>query len=110
MVRRRAKASEWVKRIESWRASGESAEVFSQKQGWKHRTLMNWARRLRQPATVETAPAGFVRLTHRRNDVASKRHVGTGLEVVLQGGRSIRIEQGSDLDLLRAVVDALETR
>jgi hypothetical protein len=109
MVRRRAKASEWVKRIEAWRASGESAEVFCQKQGWKPVTLMNWARRLRQSSAVEATAPGFVRLTRRRSEVAGKPRAA-GLEVVLQGGRAIRVERGSDLDLLRAVVDALEAR
>jgi len=108
MVRRRAKASEWAKRVEAWRASGDSAEGFSEAHGWNARTLKWWARRVRRSQAGET-PAGFVRLIQRRSEGA-RTQGSAAIEVVLESGRAIRVARGADLELLRAVVDALEAR
>ena len=44
-------AETWKKRVASWRASGETADTFSEGQPWKARTLRWWASRLGRKAT-----------------------------------------------------------
>jgi hypothetical protein len=45
----------------------------------------------------------------RRDEEGRERRAGA-IEVVLERGPTVRVEPGADLDLLRAVVDALEVR
>jgi hypothetical protein len=51
-------AETWKKRVASWRASGETAESFSEGRPWKAQTLRWWASRLGR----EDAPTPVVRL------------------------------------------------
>lgn len=107
MARLRARASEWAERVGAWRASGDTAEVFAEQHGWNARTLRWWESHLRRSQSVGVPQAGFVRLIERR-DGATPVVVSPALEVVLGRGRAIRVAPGADLELLRAVVDALD--
>src|SRR5678816_916051 len=42
----------WKKRVASWRASGETAERYSARQGWSVGTLRWWSSRLGREASV----------------------------------------------------------
>jgi hypothetical protein len=113
MAAAKASASEWAARVRAWRASGESADEFAPRHGWNARTLTWWASRLRRSrsasASPTPSPVGFVRLVARRDEEGRERRAGA-IEVVLERGPTVRVEPGADLDLLRAVVDALEVR
>jgi len=64
-------------------------------------------------AKTAAAPAvGFVRVVEDREDAearAAERRASV-IEVQLGRGRTIRVVQGVDVELLRAVVEALEAR
>ena len=111
MRRARASAADWAIRVATWRTSGESAERYAEGQGWNVRTLRWWSSRVgrAQAASEASGTARFVRLIGRRDDVGRDEQ-GGGIEVVLAGARAIRIRPGADLELLRAVVQALESR
>jgi len=99
---------EWGRRVASWRSSGASAAEFAAREGWNARTLTWWGTQLRRRGK-ETPPASpvasFVEVVERRAPVA----VGT-LELIVAGVGTVRVSTGTDLVLLRAVVDALGGR
>jgi len=108
MARTSASAVEWGRRVASWRSSGASAAEFAAREGWNARTLTWWGTQLRRRGK-ETPPASpvasFVEVVERRAPVA----VGT-LELIVAGVGTVRVSTGTDLVLLRAVVDALGGR
>lgn len=111
MARTRANAAEWARRVASWRSSGASASEFAAREGWNARTLTWWGTQLRRRGR-ETPPASpvasFVEVVERRAPVAVPT-VGT-LDLIVAGVGTLRISTGTDLVLLRAVVDALGGR
>lgn len=113
MARPRASAAEWAKRVRGWRTSGESAAVYAERHGWNAATLTWWASRAGRAKTPADRAVEFVRVVERREDAAvtpeERPHAGV-IEVQLGRGRSIRVVRGVDVELLRAVVEALEAR
>lgn len=110
MRKTRASATEWATRVQGWRASGETAQAYAQRQGWNVSTLRCWASRLGRAPAGEDAPVprSFVRVVARRE---AEQEVSPGvLEVVLAGARVIRVAPGADLEFLCAVVESLEVR
>jgi hypothetical protein len=60
-----------------------------------------------------TPAVGFVRVVERREDavaMAEESPRASVIEVQLGRGRTIRVVHGVDVELLRAVVEALEAR
>ena len=103
-----ARAAEWKRRVARWRASGESAAVFGRRQGWHPRTLTWWASRLRRGAVrvpPDTKSVALVRILAAPKLAAP---IGTPIELVLAGGRVLRVGRDFEVDVLRALVDALE--
>jgi len=113
MARPRASAAEWAKRVRGWRASGDSAAVYAEQRGWNAGTLTWWASRVGRAKTRAEPAVAFVRVVERREDAVAtpeERPQAGAIEVQLGRGRTIRVVQGVDVELLRAVVDALEAR
>ena len=117
MTRRRFSATEWAERVRAWRASGEAAEDYAAPRGWNPRTLLWWSRQSpqspgRSSGDGPVAAGGFVQLVERRG--APPAAVGGpqdgALEVVLGRSLAVRVLPGANLELLRAVVQALEVR
>ena len=101
-----AAALEWSKRVSAWQASGEGAEAFAAKRGWKATTLRWWGSKLRQSAVG--GPAGRSVAVHFAKVIARPAAGAAPVEVVLARGRTVRVSEGFSPDLLRAVVQALE--
>lgn len=105
--------------VEQWRASGETVAKYARKHGLSAWTLYDWRKRLgeQSPSTAEPSEPGPTTrqatrgafLPVRVAQVSTAAHgVATPMEVVLAGGRVVRV--GSDFDgaALRRLVAALE--
>lgn len=93
----------WRALIEEFTGSGESVATFCTRRGLAIPTFYQWRRRL---ASSE-GPAPFlpVRVVGSRPPSAP---VSSGVEVVLRGGRRLRLERDFDAAVLTAAVAALE--
>jgi hypothetical protein len=98
----------WKKRVASWRASGETAERYSERQGWSVGTLRWWSSRLGREA-----PAPPVRMAQLvRSPVPRERGAPAGAVVVelLNAGVRVTIDAGADREAAIAVVELLASR
>ena len=92
-----ADAKTWAQRVRAWRASGETASVFSTRGGFAPSTLRWWASRLGR------REAGFVRVV-RAPEVPAAVRDGIELEV---GGVRVRVRAGFDRAALTEVLEVL---
>ena len=97
-MRRRYTSKQREQLIETVRASGESVRAVATRMGVTVSTAYLWMK----GAPISRAPQ-FARL------VPEPRAASTSL-VVRVGSAAIRVDQGFDAELLRAVVSALSTR
>jgi transposase len=107
----RAKRASVVGREQFWReqlrrqqASGRGVREFCEGAGLSVPSFYWWRREVR----IRDSRAGAVRPRFVPVRLASESFADASLEVVLGGGRSIRVGSGFDADHLRAVVAALE--
>ncbi len=96
------KEQQWRRWIEAWRTSGLSVRAFCARHGLSPQSFYAWRRELQRR---DAKPPAFVPV----------RVVGAGtpaavssIEVVLQGGRTVRVASGFDAATLQQVVAALE--
>jgi hypothetical protein len=107
MTTKRAKWQEWERRVEAWRASGESAAAFAGRNGWNARTLAWWASQgLRaKRAAFASSEVSFVEVA----PPAPRPPNRPGrINVVLRNGRRLRIRGMVDPETLCALARALE--
>ena len=97
MKARRATEDAWTKRVEAWRASGETADAFAQGKGFEGSTLRWWSSRLGRGEKPN-----FLRLVPKTCAV----QVDAGM-VVEVGHARVRVEAGFNAKLLAEVVAAL---
>jgi hypothetical protein len=97
----------WKKRVASWRASGQTAEEFSEGRPWSPRTLRWWSSRLGRESTPEPAPV--VRVAQLVRSSAPRQCDSGGSIVVeaLEARLRITIEVGAERDTVAAVLGAL---
>ena len=99
--------SEWEKRVARWRASGETAEVFSAREGFAGSTLRWWASTLRRASTPPKR-IGMVQLVRTPSSTPPP---GRGLVIDLVDSRArIMVEAGVELATLRTVLEAFGIR
>ncbi len=101
-MRRSGSGARWGALIEEHEGSGETVAEFCVRRGLARPTFYEWRRRLK----ARPAPAAFVPV-----HVALGARVPrgpSGVEVVLGGGRRLRLERGFDPAVLSAAVAALE--
>lgn len=108
-----ATSAEWAKRVSAWRASGQTAEEFADRRGWNGATLTWWASTLKRRgvSTEEGSSVAlhFARVVARPSTVPpSSVSAPASIEVVLSGGRAVRVSKGFAPDVLRAVIETLE--
>jgi len=105
----------WIGRLGQWRESGLTARAFAARIGVKQGTLVKWKYRLareqsaRPDGLSSSRPVEFVELSTTVPH-ATVETSDTRLEVVCEGGRSVRVPRGFDAESLRRVVDVLERR
>lgn len=96
----------WKKRVASWRASGQSAEEFSEGRPWSPKTLRWWSSRLGR----ETASAPpIVRVAQLvRSSAAAER--GAVIVEALDARVRVTVEPGAPADTVAAVLGILVPR
>lgn len=103
-----ATAGEWRRRVRQWRASGESSGAFAATIGCNPRTLTWWASRLRRAPRPREAPFDLVRVVTGPVEPTEETPVGSPVEVILSGGRVLRVRRGFEAAVLRAVIATLD--
>ena len=108
----RAASAELI--VTAWEQSGETLAVFARRHGVRRERLARWRDRLRQargparlrfhPVKVRESPVDGLGRSGPAN-VAG----GSGLELVLRGGRRISIGRGFDAAVLVELVRVLES-
>jgi transposase len=96
------KEHQWRRWIEGWRASGLSVRAFCARHGLSQASFYAWRRELPRR---EAAPPAFVPV---RVVGAEAPAPGRTIEVVLCGGRTVRVAPGFDAATLQQVLVALE--
>ncbi len=104
MPKRKRESSEvWAQRVSAWRSSGLSGGKFARKHGLKKSTLYRWGRR--EEGTVFATKSAFTQVRVRP---APRPTPSSVIEVVLTGGRVLRLVGPVDAGQLRAVLEVLE--
>jgi transposase-like protein len=96
------KELQWRRWIEGWRASGLSVRAFCQQHGLAQPSFYAWRRELQRG---DAEGPTFVPVHVVAEDVPAP---AGRVEVVLRGGRTVRVGPGFDATTLRQVVAALE--
>jgi transposase len=117
--RDRAKERLWRQHLAAWRRSGLSVRAFCAAQGLSEPSFYSWRRMLtqrdRRGVCKSASGGGTVSGAALAADVSPFVPVRlvddkppATVEVVLRGGRVVRVAAGFDAQVLRAVVAALE--
>jgi hypothetical protein len=133
--RNHAKEQHWRRQVAGWRRSGDSVRAYCQAHGLSEQSFYQWRRVLAQRDThaaaeppdagAERAASAGARFTPGRIRVTDATAVpgakspflpvrlaheapSLAVEVVLRGGRVVRVAEGFSVQALRQVVAALE--
>ena len=101
-----ASETTWRRRVERWRASGQTAAEYSRGRGYAPATLLWWSSRLRESKDMTGAGLTFARVVVK--DAGRSREAsGVAVEV---GGARVLLETEFDRDTLVAVLEILGDR
>jgi hypothetical protein len=96
------KERQWRRWLEDWRTSGLSVRAFCSRRGLSEPSFYGWRKVLDRRAA---SSAAFLPVDIVADDVATQV---SGLELVLAGGRTVRVAPGFDAATLRQLVSVLE--
>ena len=100
--------AKWAERVRQWRVSGQTAADFTRGEGYAPTTLWHWASVLkgRQKTRTKPHPARVrVRMVRVRREVRPSAE-----PIVIQvGAARVEVRADFDVELLRAVVEAIRT-
>jgi hypothetical protein len=85
--------------LREWRESGEAADVFAGRRGYSKERLRRWDARLNRRATLALLPVRIL---------AKPLRLAPPLEVVLRGGRVLRVLGEFDKGQLGELLQMLE--
>ena len=104
------KAQYWRRTISEAARSGTSIREFCRRRRLKESQFYWWQRRLRTGRPERTRSIPDARAGAASFALVSEAGGGTeaGIELVLDGGRRLRVAQGVDEETLRTVLAALE--
>ncbi len=89
-----------MRRVGSWRRSGETAKAFAARYGWNPSSLRWWASQERRRGADGVA---FVEVTP-----PEPSRTKSGLDVLLANGRRLRVRGDVDPDMVARLARALE--
>lgn len=103
-------ATKWRQRVAGWRASGETAEIYSTGRGFTAGTLRWWASRLRREDTIAGPVVRLAQVV--RAPPVQRDEVPRGTAVIELLDARVRITVASDTDrvVLAMVLDVLDRR
>jgi len=96
------KEQHWRQWIGAWRTSGLSVRAFCERRSLSEAHFYRWRRILQERATDRAA---FVPVQLALADLAAP---SGGVELVLTGGRTVRVAPGFDAPTLRRLLAVLE--
>lgn len=103
--------SKWQKRVAQWRASGETAEAFSAREGFAVSTLRGWSSKL---GRAKAAPASVAMVQVVRTPAVAaappRSAVGAIVVELVEARARITVETGVDAATLKTVFAALGVR
>ena len=105
--------SRWQQRVARWRASGETAEAFSAREGFAASTLRWWSSKLgREKAAARpgSKSVGMVQLIRVPAAPPPLSSAGAVVVELLEARARITVEAGVDAATLRTVLAALGVR
>lgn len=97
----------WKKRVASWRASGQTAEEFSEGRPWSPKTLRWWSSRLGREASPGAVPVVRVAQLVRSSGPLEHERGGSIVVEALDARLRITIEVGAERDTVAAVLGVL---
>jgi len=98
----------WQKRVARWRASGETAEAFSAREGFAASTLRWWSSKLAREKAA-TASVAMVQLVRAPAAVSAPASGAVVIDLVEMRTR-ITVEDGVNAATLKTVLAALGVR
>lgn len=109
---------EWAKRVERWQDSDPTAKEFAAEIGVNPRTLSHWKwmlskgeRPTRRPTRRPTKKRGRKRPAVQFTEVTLGPSLdASGIEIVVDSRRVVRVGSQFDDDALRRVLDVVEVR
>lgn len=103
------KSTIWRKRVAGWRASGETAAVYSARNGFTTSSLRYWASRLRREEAMQPPVVRLAQLVRTAQPASAA--VGGTIAIELQDARA-RVIVGAEVDraALATVLEVLEQR
>jgi transposase len=111
--RKAAKEHFWREHLAAWRRSGLSVRVYCHRHALAQPTFYLWRRNLEQTSAASTPNQPATQPTAANPPFLPLRLVGPTpnqpvLELVLRGGRSIRVPNGFAPDALRQLITLAE--
>lgn len=97
----------WKKRVASWRASGQTAEEFSEARPWSPKTLRWWSSRLGRKTAAPAVPVVRVAQLVRSSVPVERERGGSIVVEALDARLRITIEVGAERDTVAVVLGAL---
>jgi len=97
----------WKKRVASWRASGETAEEFSEGRPWSPKTLRWWSSRLGRKTAAPAVPVVRVAQLVRSSVPIERERGGSIVVEALDARLRITIEAGAERDTVATVLGVL---
>ena len=103
-------ATKWRQRVAGWRASGETAEIYSTGRGFTAGTLRWWASRLRREDTITGPVVRLAQVVRARPVQRDEVPRGTAVIELLDARVRIRVASDTDRAVLAMVLDVLDRR
>lgn len=97
----------WKKRVASWRASGQTADEFSEGRPWSPKTLRWWSSRLRREGASASATP-IVRIAQLVRPPAVER--GAVVVEALDARVRVTVEAGAPTETVAAVLGIVMPR
>jgi hypothetical protein len=97
----------WKKRVASWRASGQTAEEFSEARPWSPKTLRWWSSRLGRDVSLGAAPVVRIAQLVRSSAPLGRERGGSIVVEALDARLRITIEVGAERDTVAAILGVL---
>src|SRR5690242_3676328 len=101
----------WKKRVEDWRASGQSAGEYCKGQQFTAGTLYRWSSRLAEAVRGEQAPAMALMRLVRDTTPSAQARVESGpasVAVIIEvHGTRVLVPSGADVATVGVVLEAL---
>lgn len=99
----------WRKRVEAWRASGETAAEFSARHGFTTARLWYWSSRFKREGAAPTPVVRLAQLVRAPSTDGGSGRRGAIIVDLLEVRARITVELGVDRETLSTVVQVLST-